>query len=112
MDAMTKKTAAIIKRERRDTPADYPGVMGEATSYYLDPPLESVGWNTDGPKSYRYVWVSQAAPLGEWATYIFPANEAGELTDWGELDGSRKGNIDPDDLMRELGYRVIGQPEA
>mgnify|MGYP003388807107 CR=1 FL=1 len=93
---MTKKTAAIIKR----TPG-YPGVIGEATSYYLDPPLEG----------HTYVWVSQAAPLGNWETYIFPANETGEVTDWGELDGSRKGNVDPDDLMRELGYHVIGQPE-
>ena len=109
---MTEKVAAIIKRDRRETPVGYPGVIGQATTYYLDPPIEQADWRTDAVQSHAYVWVSQAAPLGEWETYIFPCDSDGAVTDWFELDGSRKGNIDPDDLMRELGYKVIGQPGA
>lgn len=109
---MNEKIAAIVKRDHRDTPGDYPGVMGEATTYYLDPPLEQAAWDTGATQSHAYVWVSQAAPLGDWETYIFPADSDGEVTSWGELDGSRKGLVTPDNLMRELGYKVIGQPEG
>ena len=108
---MSEKIAAIVKRDHRGTPKGYPGVMGEATAYYLNPPLEQADWDSGTTQSHTYVWVSQAAPLGDWETYIFPADSEGVPTSWGELDGSRKGFISPDDLMRELGYEVIGQPE-
>jgi hypothetical protein len=111
---MGEKVAAIVKFDERRADGYYPLILGECVTYYLDPPLESVSTDRDTDEetvnSHTYVWVSQAAPLGDWETYIFASNEDGEVTDWGELDGSRKGYVTPDDLMRELGYKVIGRP--
>ena len=68
-----------------------------ACVYHVDPPIEG----------YQYVFVSQVnAMFSGWETYIFPADEKGEVIDWGELDGSRRGCISPDDLMIELGYSI------
>ena len=39
-------------------------------------------------------------------TYIFPANDKGEITDWGELDGSFKGDLDHAQALRNAGYEV------
>lgn len=52
------------------------------------------------------VIVSQV--YGEFAkeTYIFPASDEGEITEWLEMKGSRKGSVTPHDLLIEIGYEV------
>lgn len=102
--------AEVISREKRDDREDYPGKMGEAVAYRLTPPLKSTDWDNDKDREDRYIWVSQINVNSMWETYIFPADKNGKVTDWLELEGSRKGYITPDSLMRELGYTVVMTP--
>lgn len=46
--------------------------------------------------------------LGSFAneTYIFPADDAGLITDYIEMEGSRRGIVTPENLLIELGYEV------
>lgn len=39
-------------------------------------------------------------------TYIFAADETGEVLGWGELPGSMKGTLDHAEALREAGYEV------
>ena len=39
-------------------------------------------------------------------TYLFKADENGKVTDWGELEGSRRGTLDIDSVMIEAGYEI------
>lgn len=39
-------------------------------------------------------------------TYIFPASEDGEIVDYCELDGSQKGDISHEDVLRDAGYEI------
>jgi hypothetical protein len=41
-------------------------------------------------------------------TYLFPSNDAGEITDWGELSGSQKGTMSHRQVLEDLGYKVFG----
>ena len=54
----------------------------------------------------RFVIVSAASVFGAYETYIFEADEAGEVTDWGELDGSFKGGLNHEQALRNAGYEV------
>lgn len=87
MTAQLLKRGAIRKRPAGWSQRDY---------YRVDPPIEGS----------IIVAVSRACVFGELETYIFGATE--ELDGIGscELDGSRKGDIKPADLLRELGYTV------
>ena len=40
-------------------------------------------------------------------TYIFPSDQDGNVLDWGELEGSFRGNIDHQAALANLGYEVI-----
>jgi hypothetical protein len=40
-------------------------------------------------------------------TYIFPADEGGNVTSWGEMSGSLRGEWEHEDAIREAGWRVI-----
>lgn len=42
----------------------------------------------------HFVVTSAACVMGESETYVFPSDENGKVTDWGELDGSFKGDLD------------------
>ena len=66
--------------------------------YKLSKPLEEL---------YDYVIVSAINNNFGIETYIFPANELGEITDWGELDGSQKGIVNPDRVLEDLGYEIV-----
>lgn len=39
-------------------------------------------------------------------TYIFPADERGEVTDWGELPGSYRGGLDHAKALAGAGYSI------
>ncbi len=95
----TKKTATLIK-------ARLANFTGDANLYRLDPPLTDVDW--DGNEhSHEYV-VSSAtvAMFSGPETYLFPADKDGEVTDWGELDGSYRGGLDHEEALRGAGYEV------
>ena len=56
----------------------------------------------------QYVIVSAADAFGEGPeTFIFKADAAGEIIDWGELEGSFKGAFDHEQAMRNAGYTIV-----
>jgi hypothetical protein len=83
---------------------------GEAWLYRLEPPhVKKPGFNGHKDETIEYV-VSSAtvAPYGGGPeTYLFWADEAGEVLSWLELDGSFRGALDCDRAVRGLGYEVV-----
>ena len=77
---------------------------GEMRLYRLDPPL-SDEYSESSPFEYVVVSATHAMFSGP-ETYIFPADETGEITSWGELDGSFKGALDHEQALRNAGYEV------
>jgi hypothetical protein len=70
---------------------------GNQKLYKLDPPLDE----------HRFVVVSAAvAPYSGPETYIFPADERGNITDWLELDGSFRGALDHEKALAGAGYEI------
>ena len=60
-------------------------------------------------KSYRYVVVSASSVMFSGPeTYIFPADKTGEIVDWGELDGSYKGDLSHYEALMNAGYTIVG----
>jgi hypothetical protein len=57
-------------------------------------------------KFYNYVVVSSATILGEDETYIFGADENGEVIDWIELSGSQRGVYNHETVLNNAGYEV------
>lgn len=71
-------------------------MRGDARLYQLSEPL-------DGSE---HVVVSGIDNRWGAETYIFPADSSGEITSWGELEGSFKGSIDHAEALRGAGYEV------
>lgn len=88
-----------------------PGQFRETAFFYkLSEPVEyDYDYDTEKfLKETRFVCVSQANAFGSgYETFIFPADENGEVVDWSELEGSLRGYISPDQLMRECGWSVV-----
>lgn len=81
-------------------------MSGDASLYKLSEPLEG---NEYVIVSAVNLEVSLGMILPEWQkteTYIFPADEDGEVIDWSELPGSQKGTLDHADALRDAGYEV------
>ena len=101
-----KKIATKIKRLEDFT--------GEAWLYRLSPPI-IVKADYDGGFNgeVEYIVVSATVALYSGAeTYIFPANDKGEVVDWGELDGSYRGGLDHIKALREAGYKPTTEEEG
>lgn len=72
---------------------------GNANLYKMTPPLSG----------HDYVVVSaisSAFYTGRAETYIFPANESGQVTGWGELAGSERGTTSHEKVLGNVGYTV------
>lgn len=99
MNTEIKKTATFI----RELGAEF---RGDARLYKLDPPIEDSQWS-DGVSKYEYVIVSGVeAMFSGPETLIFPSDEQGNVVDWGDLDGSFRGDIDHERALNEAGYKV------
>lgn len=72
--------------------------------YRLDPPL-------CGHEYVRASALAAAFDTGRPETLIFPSDETGEVTDFGELPGSLRGVCDPDEAIRNAGYEVVNSSE-
>jgi hypothetical protein len=88
---------------------------GDARLYRVEPPMVSVEYNAASndfePTDQFLVILSAVTVLGEPETYIFPANEAGEVVSWTEMPGSQKGTLSHDQVLVSLGYTVVeGEP--
>ena len=93
-----KKAKFIEKKE------DY---AGNARLYECTPPMEWDYWDgkKDVKKKAKYVIVSAANVMYDGPeTYIFPANKKGEVTNWGELEGSYKGGLSHRAALQGAGY--------
>lgn len=103
---MNDKTATLIQD-------NLPGYKGHAALFKLSPPMEGhPDWDDDGNKTIRtHEFVVLSATIawdhGSAETFIFPANEEGKVTDWGELPGSKRGTLDHDYILWRKGYQVV-----
>jgi hypothetical protein len=88
-------TATYIKDVARFT--------GTAKLYRLSEPAP-YGWDNDeGATEYVIVSAANAMFSGP-ETYIFPANDAGEVTDWTEMDGSYRGGLCHESAIASAGW--------
>lgn len=73
------------------------GFQGHAALYKLSEPLEL----------YDYVICSTAIAIFSGVeTYIFAANEKGEIIDWCELKGSERGCHSHAKVLANIGYEI------
>jgi len=94
----SEKTATFV----RELPTSDTGAHQRL--YRLSEPLH--GYGDDVADEFVVVSAIVAMFSGP-ETYIFPGNEAGEVTDWGELPGSFKGSLDHESALRGAGYTVV-----
>lgn len=100
---MSTKTATFVK----DVSTDF---RGTAHLFRLDPPVTYRNYTIDGTVALTsdHVIVSAAdVPFSGPETYIFPANTAGGIADWGELEGSFRGGLDIEEALGRAGYEVV-----
>lgn len=77
---------------------------GRASLYKLSEPMDG----EDTAEVYTYVVVSAAVTLDHGPeTYIFPSNEKGDVSDWGELRGSYVGGMSHERALMNAGYEVV-----
>lgn len=70
-------------------------MRGSATLWKLSEPYTLRKWDDETGQSVEYIVTSAVeAPFSGPETYVFPANEAGEIVDWGDLPGSFRGSLD------------------
>ena len=85
------------------------GFPGHASLYKLD---EEIGycadWNEPGKFAgyTRYVVVSATDVMDGPETYIFPADEDGNVLDWQEMPGSYRGGLDHAEALRRMGATI------
>lgn len=82
--------------------------------YKCNPPMEYEKWNyeTDSicTNCTEYIVVSAISIAFDTArpeTFIFPADEDGNITSWGELDGSYQGGMDHGVALKRAGYEIV-----
>lgn len=75
------------------------GFSGDARLFKLSESIQYDKGETD------HVIVSAVVvPFSGPETYIFPANENGEIAHWGELDGSFRGGLDHAQALENAGW--------
>lgn len=94
------KTAQLLKD-------NLPGFNGHAALYKLTPPIRDRGYDEDDATLLVHYVVASA--VNSWAveTFLFPANEDGEITSWAELEGSMKGVTSHETVFENIGYIVV-----
>ena len=79
---------------------------GTAKLWRVDPPVE-FGYGDDTQHT-QFVVTSATRAMFSWPeTYIFPADAAGRVLDWGELDGSYRGGLDHEKAIKDAGYAIV-----
>lgn len=75
--------------------------LGRAAIYKLSEPF---AFRED--RSCTHVFVSSTTVMGTPETYAFPSDEDGKVLDWLELDGSQKGAVTHEVVLRDMGFPV------
>jgi hypothetical protein len=88
---------------------DIKGMKSDAALYKLEQE-ETYGW--DDEYKTKFVIVSAVTlPFphigGGTETYIFPATEDGEIIQYLEMEGSRRGTLKHCDALIGLGYEIV-----
>ena len=97
---MTEKKIAYLM------PVEITGTRGNQKLYKLDPPMTVTDWDDENTiEVHEYVVVSATYAFGP-ETYIFPADENGEVTSYSELDGSYQGGLNHEQALNNAGYEV------
>lgn len=73
---------------------------GTAHLYEVDPPVEYLESEETSSLTHYVCASATMVPLLGPQVFIFPADENGELLDWGEI-GGRKGTLDIEKVMAE-----------
>jgi hypothetical protein len=74
--------------------------VGSPVSYYIR--------HTEPEHTTEYVVVSAVnAPYSGAETFIFPADEDGNVLSWAELEGSCRGDYTHEQALEEAGYKLI-----
>ena len=95
------KTAQLIKD-------NLPNFQGHAALYKVNPPIREEGWGEeDAVQLHHYVIASAVDSMFGVETYLFPADGDGEITSWGELEGSMKGVVSHSAVFDNIGYDVL-----
>jgi hypothetical protein len=82
--------------------------------FAVDPPIPITEYDFESDDCEKvvtghtdYVAVSAAnVPCSGPETYIFRANEDGEVEDWGELEGSYRGGLSHETALGNAGYSI------
>ena len=86
---------------------DLEGFTGRAALYRVNPPVEWHDWATEEPRTANFVVVSAASVMFSGPeTYLFPADEKGNIVNWTELEGSYRGGLNHTQALRNAGYSV------
>jgi hypothetical protein len=86
---------------------DIHGFRGDARLYRLNPPMMVHDWRDASDRPVEWVNVSAVVAMFSGPeTYIFEADEAGEVKSWAELDGSFQGALDHEAALLGAGYEV------
>jgi hypothetical protein len=99
------KTATLVERI---IPTDSGAVQGlyrlsEPIAYYTDYTRSKTSVATA-----NYVIVSSVTiPFSGPETFIFPADKDGEILNWGELEGSFRGEFNHKKALEGAGYEVV-----
>ena len=83
-------------------------------AYLLDPPLPYTDWGADGTvelQAERVVVSAVVAMFSGPETYIFPADEDGEVASWGEIGASQRGTLSHEVVLEESGYMIVERDE-
>ena len=87
------------------------GFSGEAYLYELSEPVTYwEGSYEERGETTNFVVVSAATGLSGPETFIFPADEEGNVVDWTELGGSFRGGLNHDQALRIAGYEPQESP--
>lgn len=69
-----------------------------------------VVWRLSTPlEGHKHVVTSYSRSFLPAETYIFGANKDGDIKEWTELSGSRKGFYDHEKVLTDLGYEIVHQ---
>ena len=81
--------------------------IGHASLYKLSESIEEYGYcDDDAIQLHDYVICSTTHLSVATETYIFPADEQGNITSWHELEGSKKDCDSHDEVLGDIGYVI------
>ena len=76
--------------------------------YKLEPPLHEETWDGEvNDHVYVVASASNNPAYGVYETYLFPADAEGEITYWGELEGSERGILSHEKVFANIGYTIV-----